>query len=91
MWNFPFQLQLKLSSVISSLYSALESPEEIFEKVIPMDFSKEDCDENVWLQIHNIQSTPALNLKWKETQTRQRLLTFLNIDPKNVVSFQFKI
>ena len=84
-------LQLKLSSVISTLFSVVldNSPnEEIFDSVIPMlDLAKEDCqDDSVWLKIHNIQSTPALNQKWKDTLSRQKLLTLLNIDPKNVVS-----
>ena len=86
-------LQLKLSSVISTLFSVVldtSSPanEEIFDSVIPMlDLAKEDCqDDSVWLQIHNIQSTPALNQKWKDSLSRQRLLTLLNIDPKYVVS-----
>ena len=83
-------LQLKLSSVISTLFSVLDSSpnEEIFDSVIPMlDLAKEDCqDDSVWLKIHNIQSTPALNQKWKDTLSRQKLLTLLNIDPKNVVS-----
>lgn len=37
------------------------------------------------MQIHNIQSTPALNQKWKDTLSRQRLLNLLNIDPKYVI------
>ena len=85
-------LQLKLSSVISTLFSVVladnSSPEEIFDSDIPMlDLAKEDCqDDSVWMQIHNIQSTPALNQKWKDTLSRQRLLNLLNIDPKYVVS-----
>lgn len=59
------------------------------ERVQPLDFDREDCEDHVWHLVHNIQSTPALNQKWKDTEGRSRLLTFLKIDPKNVVSFSF--
>ena len=79
-------LQLKLATVISSLYLSLESPDEVTDRIQPLDFDREDCEDHIWHLIHNIQSTPALNQKWKDTEGRTRLLTFLKIDPKNVVS-----
>ena len=83
-----FQLQLKLAAVISSLYLSHENPgsdDMTAERVQPLDFDREDCEDHVWNLIHNIQSTPALNQKWKDTECRSSLLTFLKIDPKNVV------
>ena len=60
------------------------------ERVQPLDFDREDCEDHVWHLIHNIQSTPALNQKWKDTECRSSLLTFLKIDPKNVVRWFFE-
>ena len=79
-------LQLKLATVISSLYLSLESPDEVTDRIQPLDFDREDCEDHIWHLIHNIQSTPALNQKWKDTEGRTRLLTFLKIDPRNAVS-----
>ena len=81
------QLQLKLTTVISSLYLSLDSPEEDDNRVQALDFDRDDCEDRVWHLIHNIQSTPALNQKWKDTEGRSRLLTLLKVDPRNVVRF----
>ena len=84
------QLQLKLATVISNLYVSLESPEDAsLERVQPLDFVKEECEDAVWIQIHSVSNTPALNQKWKETVTRHRLLDYLKVDPNNVVSWFF--
>lgn len=83
-------LQLKLASVISNLFCVnLESPLEVGldqGQVHPLDFTKEDCEDAVWIQVHSVSTTPALNQKWKDTMTRNKLLTYLKIDPNNVVS-----
>ena len=83
------QLQLKLTTVISSLYLSLDSPEEDDNRVQALDFDRDDCEDRVWHLIHNIQSTPALNQKWKDTEGRSRLLTLLKVDPRNVVRFSY--
>ncbi len=77
--------------MISTLFSALRHEEEAasFENTVAaLDFGKEEtCDEDIiWRQIYNIQSTPALGLKWKESRARGRLLPLLKVDPNNVVS-----
>lgn len=81
------QLQLKLTTVISSLYLSLDSPEEDDDRVQALDFDRDDCEDRVWHLVHNIQSTPALNQKWKDSEGRSRLLTLLKVDPRNVVCF----
>lgn len=84
-------LQLKLATVISSLYLSLESPDEVTDRIQPLDFDREDCEDHIWHLIHNIQSTPALNQKWKDTEGRTRLLTFLKIDPRNANQHEFLV
>ena len=72
--------------MISNLYLSLESPDDMMDvRVNSLDFAKEDCDDEVWTKVHSVSTTPALNQKWKETKTRQRLLEYLKIDPNNVV------
>ena len=83
------QLQLKLTTVISSLYLSLDSPEEDDNRVQALDFDRDECEDRVWHLIHNIQSTPALNQKWKDSEGRSRLLTLLKVDPRNVVCFSY--
>ena len=76
--------------MISNLYVSLESPEDAsLERVQPLDFIKEECEDAVWIQVHSVSNTPALNQKWKETVTRHRLLDYLKVDPNNVVSWFF--
>jgi len=80
-------LQLKLATVISNLYvRSLESPDDAsLDRVQSLDFAKEECEDAIWIQVHSVSNTPALNQKWKETVTRHRLLDYLKVDPNNVI------
>jgi hypothetical protein len=75
--------------VISSLYATAESPltdPDDLERVQPLDFDRDECEDTIWHQIYNIQTTPALNHKCKDGIGRGRMLTVIRIDPKNVVT-----
>jgi hypothetical protein len=86
-------LQLKLATVISSLYATAESPltdPDDLERVQPLDFDRDECEDTIWHQIYNIQTTPALNHKCKDGIGRGRMLTVIRIDPKNVIQQDYR-
>ncbi len=76
--------------MISNMFSNIASPDEDLGQLSSaLDLTKEECDDMLWAQVHNVSTTPALNQKWKECVTRARLLTYLRIDPNNVVRTTF--
>ncbi len=42
--------------------------------------------DSIWQEIHEIETTPALKMTWTKTNTQDRLMKLLKIDPRNIVS-----
>lgn len=44
-------------------------------------------NDSVWSRLIPMESSPALSYQWAESQANRHLLTALNIDSRNIVSY----
>ncbi|XP_059086573.1 aftiphilin-like [Tigriopus californicus] len=78
-------LQPMISQVISRLFESSDEDESVIEAVEPLNFSKDHVDDEIWEQICDIQSTPALTLSWTKSKSHSGWLQSVRIDPNNMV------
>ena len=82
----------KISTVITDLFATSESTEN--EKDESCDTNEEDKNHSkvsivsdpIWKEIREIETTPALKMTWTKTNSQDRLMKLLKIDPRNIVS-----
>jgi len=75
--------------VINNLYSAHLENSDDCDKINILNPNPVDDvpgGDLVWTQIYEIETTPALGLKWSRTTSQSQLMKLLKIDPRNIVS-----
>lgn len=78
-------LQPMISQVISRLFESEDGDNPVIEAKEPLNFSKDHMDDEIWEQICDIQSTPALRQSWTKSQSHSGWLQSIRIDPNNMV------
>lgn len=79
-----------ISQVISRLFESEDGDNPVIEAKEPLNFSKDHMDDEIWEQICDIQSTPALRQSWTKSQSHSGWLQSIRIDPNNMVNFDSK-